>query len=337
MKKKHLVFGILAFLAWPQMSAKADTVTVENFNRAESDLYFSGVAKLGGFGKFSHTRELAPLDKQTVIRLNRDTLYSSAVFDLDAGPVVVSLPETEGRFISLHIIDQDHYTHGVHHTPGDYKLTRMSVGTRYVCAAVRILVDPNDSDDLRKVHGLQDAIAVKQDSLGAFEIPEWDPTSQKKVRDALNQLAETLPDKNRMFGRKDEVDPVRFLLGTASAWGGNPDKEAIYLSVYPEKNDGKTVHRITVKDVPVKDFWSISVYNEEGYYEKNDEGIYTFNSLTAKKNADGSVTIQFGGKQGEAPNVIPIMSGWNYMVRLYRPASEILNGEWRFPVAAAVE
>jgi hypothetical protein len=65
-------------------------VTPDNFVRAESDMYFSGVVKNGGFGKFDHTRDPAPLDKQTVIRLNRDTLYSAAVFDLDAGPVIIT-------------------------------------------------------------------------------------------------------------------------------------------------------------------------------------------------------------------------------------------------------
>jgi hypothetical protein len=38
----------------------------------------------GGFGKFNHAREVTALDKQIVPRQNRDTLYSTAVFDLDA-------------------------------------------------------------------------------------------------------------------------------------------------------------------------------------------------------------------------------------------------------------
>ena len=61
-------------------------VTIDNFIRAETDLYFSGVAlKEGGFGKFEHHRELASIDAQNIIRMNRDTLYSAVVVDLDAG------------------------------------------------------------------------------------------------------------------------------------------------------------------------------------------------------------------------------------------------------------
>ena len=53
----------------------------------------------------------------------------------------------------------------------------------------------------------------------------------------------------------------------------------------------------------------------------------------ARKGADGSVTVQFGGCNEAVPNCLPIMKGWNYMVRLYRPRPEILNGTWTFPAA----
>jgi hypothetical protein len=79
------------------------------------------------------------------------------------------------------------------------------------------------------------------------------------------------------------------------------------------------VHKVVVKGVPVDAFWSISVYNAHGYYEKNTLNAYTINSITGKKGADGSTTVQFGGCDGKIPNCIPIVEGWNYTVRLYRP------------------
>ena len=39
---------------------------------------------------------------------------------------------------------------------------------------------------------------------------------------------------------------------------------------------------------------------------------------------------------GKIPNCLPITKGWNYMVRLYRPRAEILNGTWKFPEATPV-
>ncbi len=239
--------------------------------------------------------------------------------------------------MSLQIIDEDQYTHGVYYGAGSHTLTRQGIGTRYVIAAVRTLIDPTNPDDVKQVHALQDAIRVEQPAgPGKFEVANWDQASQKRVRDALVLLSDTLPDKNRMFGSKDQVDPVRFLLGAASAWGGNPDKEAVYLNNFPSKNNGATIYRLNVKDVPVDGFWSVSVYNAEGYYEPNKFNFYNLNNITAQKGTDGSVAVQFGGCDGKVPNCLPIMKGWNYMVRLYRPRAEILNGSWKFPEAQPV-
>jgi hypothetical protein len=57
--------------------------------------------------------------------------------------------------------------------------------------------------------------------------------------------------------------------------------------------------------VPVDGFWSVSVYNAKGYFEPNQYGAYTLNSLTAKKRGDGSVTIQIGRCDGKTPNRLP--------------------------------
>src|SRR5947207_8158778 len=89
---------------------------------------------------------------------------------------------------------------------------------------------------------------------GASNLPNWHQASSKQVHAALLALAETLPDTKRTFGARDQVDPVRHLIGTAFAFGGNPEKDALYLNVTPNRNDGKTVHRLTVKDVPVDAF-----------------------------------------------------------------------------------
>ncbi|MBO9560157.1 MAG: DUF1254 domain-containing protein [Caulobacter sp.] len=306
-------------------------VTVETFTRAETDMYFGHSVAEGGFAKFHHFREPMPIDAQTVVRANRDTIYSSAIFDLDAGPVTVTLPDPGQRFMSMQVFDQDEYVIDVAYSPGPRTYSRDRVGTRYTMVAIRTLVSPDDPGDLAKVHALQDAIKVQQKAPGVFETPSWDPKSQKTVRDALITLAGTLPNTRRMFGSKSEVDPLRHLIGAATGWGGNPEKDALYLTVVPPKNDGKTVHRLTVTEVPVDGFWSISVYNADGYFEKNDRNAYSLNNLTAAKNADSSVTVQFGGCGDDTPNCLPITPGWNYWVRLYRPRAEVLDGRWTFP------
>jgi len=312
-------------------------VTTDNFVRAESDLFMGGMVQTGAFEKWDHTREPSPLDKQTVIRLNRDTLYSAIIFDLDAGPAKITLPDTGDRFISLQVISEDHYTPFVHYKPGTYELTRENVGTRYVLAGIRILVNPNDPEDVKAVQALQDQLKAEHAAGGKFEVPEWDKESQATVRGHLLALSSMLPDTRGMFGAKDTVDAIRHLLGAAYAWGGNPEKDALYLNVIPEKNDGKAVYKLTIGEVPVDGFWSVTVYDKDGYYTRNDLNTYSFNNVTAKKGEDGKTTIQFGGCAAETLNCLPTPEGWNYMVRLYRPQAQILDGSWTFPIAEVVQ
>lgn len=312
-------------------SAELMPVTVNNFVRAESDTYLASLEKRGGLGTLHSEREPASIDKQDVIRLNRDTLYTFGVFDLDAGPVTIVLPDAGKRFMSMQVISEDHYVPAVVYGAGSYTFDKDKVGTRYMTVAIRTLVDPNDPKDLQKVHALQDAIKVNQAGRGTFEVPHWDPVSQKKIRDALLVLAASTTGFKNAFGQKGEVDPIAHLMGTAAGWGGNPDKDATYLGFTPPKNDGKTIYHLTVKDVPVDAFWSISVYNAKGYFQKNALNAYTLNDITAKRSEDGSIHVQFGGCDGKIPNCLPIMPGWNYTVRLYRPRAAILDGSWKFP------
>ena len=260
-------------------------VTVENFTRAESDSVFTGLVAQGGFGKFFHNRVAVAPDDRIVQRPNRDTLYSTGVFDLDAGQVTITLPNAGKRFETMIFIDEDHYVHDVVYGAGTYTMTRDKIGTRYAVAAIRILVDPGDPKDMEQVRALQDAVKVTQKSSGSFEIPNWDPASHKKVRDALVVLGSTIPDWRRAAGSKNEVDPVRHLIVTATGWGLNPDKDAIYLNITPAKNDGTTIYKLNVKEVPVDGFWSVSVYNAEGYFVPNKWNSYTSTTLPPRRTA----------------------------------------------------
>ncbi len=327
----------LAGAASPRPPEPAVVVTPDNFPRAESDLYFASAVKDGGLGKFLHRREPIALDRQTVTRVNRDTLYSGAVFDLDAGPVTITLPDAGRRFMSMQAVDEDAYTDEVVYGPGRHTLTKAEIGTRYVLVAVRIFVDAGDPKDVGAVNALQDAIKVEQPGgSGSFHVANWDASTQVDVRTALIVLAETLPDAKGMFGPRGGVDPVRRLIGSGAAWGGIPEEDALYLNVTPPRNDGRTVHKLTLKDVPVDGFWSISVYDSDGRFAPNPQKTYTVNSLTSKTEPDGSAIVQFGGCDGKIANCLLTPPDWSYMIRLYRPRPEILSGAWIFPAAQAI-
>jgi len=310
----------------------SEAVTVDNFVRAETDMTLDRYVKQGGFGKFLHLRQPTPIDKQDVIRMNLDTLYSIGVFDLTE-PVTVVKPDTGGRFLSMQVINQDHSMLPVEHGAGTFTFTKEQVGSRYVFILFRTFVDASDPADIKAANAVQDQIVSKQSNPGEFEIPDWDEASLLRIRDAINVLAATRPDATGMFGDKSKLDPISHLLGTAFGWGGNPAEAAVYEVVFPEQNDGKTPQTMTITEkVPVDGFVSVTVYNADGFMEKNDLNAYSINNVTAKKDADGNVTIHFGGDPANS-NYLPITPGWNYIVRLYQPREVVLDGSYTFPKA----
>ena len=309
-------------------------VTVDNFIRAESNRMMTALMTgAGGINRWQHNRVPTPLDKQTVVRMNRDTLYSFAVLDL-ADAAEVTMPDSDGRYASLMVVNQDHYINQVIHAAGEHKLTMTDHETRYVLLAMRVFADPADPDDVAAATAVQDGLAVTAGSAEPLLMPDYDQESFDAVRDALTVLGGTLSGTAGAFGRRDTVDPVRHLIGTAIGWGGLPEEEASYLLVEPGLAVGE--YRIVVRDVPVDAFWSISLYNADGFFEASTEGGCSVNSRTAHREADGSVILHLGGCADRRPNCLPLMDGWNYTIRLYQPRAEVLDGTWTFPTAQPV-
>ena len=306
-------------------------VNVTNFVRAETDHMFRTNMKMAGIkiGALTHLRAPTTPDNQPVIRMNQDTLYSATVLDLSK-PVKITLPDVNGRYQSMHVINQDHYMF-VESKPGTYELTAETVGTHFAYVTIRTFVDVLDPSDLAKAHAAQDAIEISGGGQGPFDAPDWNSDQLARARKALNDLAVLGFSAAYAFGRKEEVRPVDYLVGAAAGWGGLPQNAAFYIIDSVAQNDGETPHAITVKDVPVDAFWSITVYNADGYLEANDRGVNSYNNVSAQPNEDGSYTIHFGGCGDDRINCIPITPGWNYAIRMYEPRAEILDGSWVFP------
>lgn len=309
----------------------AQQVTVSSFVRAESDRMFAAIFnQVGATAQFSHGFTPTPVTLQPIIRMNRDTLYSAAVVDISQG-ATLTIPDSAGRYISVMVVNQDHFINNIFHDAGTYELTTDEFDTDFVMLAARILVDPENPDDVAIVNDLQRQLSITAASTAPFPTPTWDEASLTATRNALLELGKGLGGLERCFGRKDAVDPIRHLIGTALGWGGLPEQEASYIMVSPELPVGH--YALTVGEVPVDGFWSISLYNAEGYFQENDRGAYSVNNIIGTPNADGTFTVNFGGDD-DAVNALPVMEGWNYLVRLYRPREEFLNGSWTFPTLA---
>ncbi|MCA9233527.1 MAG: DUF1214 domain-containing protein, partial [Planctomycetales bacterium] len=295
MASVRLALGLILSLA--SLSANGgEQVNILNYIRAESDMQFKAyAAKAGSVGKILHMREPYSVEHQTTIRGNRDTLYSVGVFDLTE-PVTIVKPDSPNRFQSLLVINQDHYNPVLKNGGGSIVLSLDSVGTKYAMVMFRTFCDANSPEDMQKAHALQNAIQVTQASPGKLELPDWDEATLGETRKQLNTLAMMVKSYPNAFGRAGEVDPIQHLMGSAFGWGGNPSRGAMYFNITPEQNDGEAAYALTMpKDVPVEAFWSVTVYNQDGFFTPNKLNAYSFNSVTAKQNDDRTVTIHFGG------------------------------------------
>jgi len=338
-RKSALTLAFIVAMAitpcFPVLAADAPEVTIQNYVRAETDLQMrTYVENMDAFGKFAHVREAYDVTSKDTVRPNRDTIYSWSVFDVTS-PLTIGLPDPEGRYQSLMVVSQDHSI-WTEYGPKEVVLDEKTVGTRYALLLVRTFLDPNDEEDVKAAHALQDAITVKQVDKGKFEVPGWKKEEVESMREKINVVAAAMPDSTKSFGRKEELDPIYWLLGAAYGWGGLPAQDSTYAGGVPEKNDGKTPYILTVKDVPVDAFWSVTVYDDKGMFIVNEHNAYSYNSITSKKNEDGSVTIHFGGNPGQ-DNFLPIAPGWSYIARMYQPRKEILDGSWTFPEVKPVE
>ena len=303
-------------------------VNVLNYVRAKTAVHFDSVfSRSGGVNQWTHTREPQPIDQQRVKRMNRDTLYSSAVVDISKG-AVLTLPDAGSRYMSAVVVNEDHFINNIYHGPGKRHLELSEFDTPFVLVTVRTLVDASDPKDNKQANALQDKLKITSQSATAYTHPPYDQASLAATAKPLRELANRLDDAKNSFGKKADVNKVRHLLATAYGWGGLPESEAVYLNVQPNLEVG--AYSLTVQQVPVDGFWSISVYNKDGYFEKNQYDSYSVNNLTAETNSDGSVTVNFGGDPGNI-NFIPITDGWNYVVRMYRPRTSIIDRSWTFP------
>jgi hypothetical protein len=313
------------------MEAREIPVTIDNFARVASDIEFDKyVALAGGINKFYHFREPTPVDNQPTIRMNRDTLYSTAIVDISEGATLI-LPDVGERYMSAMIVNQDHFINEVFYGGGTYKLDTDTFDTPYVIVYMRTLVDADDPEDVAAVNAIQDQMQIEAASSNPFILPDYDEEAYEALVDLTNKLLPFATNKvTEVFGRKEDVDPVRHLIGTGIGWGGLPESHAFYPANVPNLPVGE--YKIEVPaEVPVGAFWSVSLYNAEGFFEKNAIDGYVVNSIMGERNDDGSMTVHFGGCNDGRANCLPIMDGWNYVVRLYQPGPEILDGSWTFP------
>ena len=308
-------------------------VTKLNFADAETQTVFTKyLAKVAaatcssGLGVIAHETQPADPKDRTVIRINFDTLYSWLILDLTS-PATFTLPETGGRYQSAMVVNAQGYTY-VNKNPGAYTLTQDDVGSRYALVAFRTGVNIQDPADVVKAQALQTKLSVKQADSGEMALAHpWNQEQMLSLRaDYNNERNQKGVKSEDLFGRKGEITPEQNNMGVAVGIGGLPKEGAVYLFYTPSSPEPQT---LILKDVPNGDnaFWSLTVYDKDGFPVGEH---FNVNSAFAKANAQGEVTLNFGGDKTQ-PNYLEIYPGWNATFRIYNPKPAYFDGTWVRP------
>ncbi len=122
--------------------------------------------------------------------------------------------------------------------------------------------------------------------------------------------------------------------------GALPPEDAFYMHCHEDSKgsslDGAsnyTIHFAKGQAPPVKAFWSVTMYSEDGYFVANPIRRYAIGDRDPLKfNADGSLDlyIQHAAPGGEKDaNWLPSPEGkFNLSLRMYWPSDDIVSGKW---------
>ena len=126
--------------------------------------------------------------------------------------------------------------------------------------------------------------------------------------------------------------------------GANIPQDSVYAPAFLDANERPLVgynnyiiHFDKGQFPPVNAFWSITVYNDQGYLVKNPMNRYAISPHLGKLNynIDGSLTIFIGNtspKKDYIANWLPAPeSSFNLILRMYWPKHVVLNGLWKPP------
>ena len=298
-------------------------VTLDNYEVAESDLAFYNITKLVGMNTFFHFPTGAfDLDNQTVVRMNRDTYYSGAIIDTTQG-ATVTIPETNGRYLSVMVVQNDHYIDQVFLEPGTHEITS---DTDFAMVAMRIRANQSDPGDDEAIAALRAGVKLVVGGNASHVRPNYDMEQLVALRDELTVEGTKLGTLMGMQGAHGTVDSLMHKFGTAIGWGLLPDAQAQYLGSPKFSSDGCYMASYSAPPFNEPGFFSITIYDADGWIYTED-GI--LNEFNMNLNEDGSFDAYFG-ECGDVDNNLPTVDGWNYILRIYEPKLDELQ-DFRLP------
>lgn len=339
MLKKVTAIVLLSFLSFSTLASKTVSVTDENFAYAMNDLAMQKEFALGADNTWYHHRKPMPLNEQPAPLMNRDTLYSFAILD-GRGDVKITLPENDGRYMSLHIMNHNHVTNRVLYGPGTYIIPADETSDFYF-ANVRMQLDASDTADVAKVNDYQDQLKVSHINgykPESFQVTNWNMKEFNNVRNKYVELAQTEGVTGTMGTVENPVSLEARNRGVAIATGLLPTKDAVYFTAKHDVKENKAykaTYKVPEMSDPKLGFFSITIYGDDQFLKTDQGSILTNKSI--KLNADNKTfdvwfvpESEFGQGKYENEVIIPTAPFWSCF-RVYMPGKSIISGEYVLP------
>ena len=204
----------------------------------------------------------------------------------------------------------------------------------------RIGIEPGKSFDMSKVDpvvkkALENAPAAGQNLM------EWKVPTLARVVNYWSMNTDTMGVYGNYYLKRAIVAQLGL--------GANLPEDAIYpLNLADETGkplDGAskyTIHFEKRATPPVNAFWSLTLYDSDGFQVANSLNRFAVSSwMPFKYNPDGSLDLYF---QNESPgadkevNWLPAPKGpFNLTMRLYSPKSDALTGKWNPPPITKIQ
>lgn len=338
--KKSTLALALASVSFGILASDPIIVNEDNYAYVMLDHAMQVEVSNGAANAWHHHRSPMTLDKQPAPQMNRDTLYSFAIVDARSD-FSITLPETDGRYQSIHVMEHDHTTPAVLYGAGEH-LIKGDTTTDYLVINVRTQINPNDPDDIALANHYQDQLVL--DFIGAdvvpFEFTNWDKASFKELHTKYIKVASDEGVNNTM-GTRGQYSAYDINRGASTTTGLLPDAHAVYeMDNY--KLDVNNCYAATYEVPGQADaelgFFSVTIYGDDQYLH-NEAGSSLSNQELAFNN-DGTFTIHYGNAKtcGEVDNLLISPTDEIYLnLRVYMPDASVQAGEYKLPVPTLVQ
>ncbi|WP_394245308.1 DUF1254 domain-containing protein [Vibrio astriarenae] len=294
-------------------------VNWDNYHQAESDWNFLGLQEKVGVNQWLHANAVSK-EEQTVIRSNRDVVYSTMVVDVSEGATFHVPAENNDYFQIIHIMDENHLVHEVVRRGETLTLSAddLTTGTH-----VHVLARTRIAESLEDTKRRQNLLSIEAKSAKAYQGKGFNPDDVVSYRLKLinNVMQHGAPVEGlKGFGATlDDVEDHHFKYVTAFGYAGLPADTAQYLERVP--GQGRTSCQEWTIPTPNLDvegrggYYSLTTYAANGWIDS--EQFYV-SGEGMRDNGDGTVSMLFNCGTGQAYD-FEVSKGWAGVLRLYEP------------------